>query len=365
MKPLTPFVGGMAANLLVASALIAQGPAAPGPSYLLKPARVFDAASSRTREGVVVLVTGHHIAAVGAPDDVRVPPGTAVVDLPGTTLLPGLIDAHSHVFLHPYNETPWNDQVMKETLAYRTILAVRHCEATLMAGFTALRDLGTEGAEYADVVGPAGHQRRPDSRTTAPGGHQGHRGHGQLRPWPARIRHQLRAAQRRGRSQRRRPHVVGGPRPDRSRRGRRETVRGLPARPRRVDRADADARGDDGGRAGSGERRPAGVGPCVPPRGHAPCGAGRRTDDRTRIRRDRRRLHADGRTRHGLVRHAGGAGSDGDLQPGLHARGVETDAIDGAGPAGVPAGAQARASRSASAPTSASSRTAPTPASSS
>lgn len=152
MKPLTPFVGGMAANLLVASALIAQGPAAPGPSYLLKPARVFDAASSRTREGVVVLVTGHHIAAVGAPDDVRVPPGTVVVDLPGTTLLPGLIDAHSHVFLHPYNETPWNDQVMKESLAYRTILAVRHCEATLMAGFTALRDLGTEGAEYADVA---------------------------------------------------------------------------------------------------------------------------------------------------------------------------------------------------------------------
>jgi len=72
-------------------------------------------------------------------------------DLPGATLLPGLIDAHSHIFLHPYNETLWNAQVLEETLAYRTIAAVLHAKATLMAGFTALRDLGTEGAEYADV----------------------------------------------------------------------------------------------------------------------------------------------------------------------------------------------------------------------
>ncbi len=124
----------------------------PAASVLLNPARVFDAATAQTRTGVVVLVTGNRIAAVGQPADVTVPAGTTVIDLPGTTLLPGLIDAHSHVFLHPYNETLWNDQVMKESLAYRTILAVRHCEATLMAGFTALRDLGTEGAEYADVA---------------------------------------------------------------------------------------------------------------------------------------------------------------------------------------------------------------------
>ncbi len=67
------------------------------------------------------------------------------------TLLPGLIDAHSHVFLHPYNETLWNDQVLKEPLAYRTIAAAIHCERTLRAGFTTLRDLGTEGAGYADL----------------------------------------------------------------------------------------------------------------------------------------------------------------------------------------------------------------------
>jgi imidazolonepropionase-like amidohydrolase len=73
------------------------------------------------------------------------------IDLPGTTLLPGLIEAHSHIFLHPYNETLWDDQVLKEPVAYRTIAAVLHCERTLMAGFTTLRDLGTEGAGYADL----------------------------------------------------------------------------------------------------------------------------------------------------------------------------------------------------------------------
>jgi imidazolonepropionase-like amidohydrolase len=100
---------------------------------------------------VVVLVTGSRIVAVGAPAEVNAPAGTTVIDLPGTTLLPGLIDAHSHIYLHPYNEAVWNDQVMKETLAYRTIAAVIYCKDTLLSGFTSLRDLGTEGAEYADV----------------------------------------------------------------------------------------------------------------------------------------------------------------------------------------------------------------------
>ncbi|MEK6631642.1 MAG: amidohydrolase family protein [Acidobacteriota bacterium] len=120
-------------------------------SVLLKPQRVFDAVSTQPHDGWVVLVTGTTIAAVGASADVKVPAGTTVIDLPAMTLLPGLIDAHSHIYLHPYNEAQWNDQVMKETLAYRTIAAVLHCEATLLSGFTALRDLGTEGAEYADV----------------------------------------------------------------------------------------------------------------------------------------------------------------------------------------------------------------------
>jgi imidazolonepropionase-like amidohydrolase len=119
--------------------------------WLLKADRVFDARSEQTHTGWVVLVEGDKIAAVGPAAQVNAPPGTQTIELSGTTLLPGLIDAHSHIFLHPYNETLWNDQVLKESQAYRTIEAVQHVHDTLMAGFTALRDLGTEGAGYADV----------------------------------------------------------------------------------------------------------------------------------------------------------------------------------------------------------------------
>jgi imidazolonepropionase-like amidohydrolase len=114
---------------------------------LLKPARVWT--DGATYEGWSVLVRGNRIAAVGTDIDAV---DAEVIDLPGLTLLPGLMDLHSHLFLHPYNETPWDDQVLKESEAYRTVRAVRHAEATLRAGFTTLRDLGTEGAGYADVA---------------------------------------------------------------------------------------------------------------------------------------------------------------------------------------------------------------------
>ena len=126
-------------------------PAAPGHPVLLKPDRVFDATSEEVHIGWVVLVQGDSIAAVGPADQVHAPKGTETIALPGTTLLPGLIDAHSHVLLHPYNETLWNDQVLKEPPDYRVVEAVLHLRNTLMEGFTTLRDLGTEGAGFADV----------------------------------------------------------------------------------------------------------------------------------------------------------------------------------------------------------------------
>ena len=97
-----------------------------------------------------MLIRGERIAAVGPAGDVSAA-GARVVELPGMTLLPGLIDAHSHLLLHPYDETPWDDQVLREPLALRVARAVVHARATLLAGFTTLRDLGTEGAGYADV----------------------------------------------------------------------------------------------------------------------------------------------------------------------------------------------------------------------
>jgi imidazolonepropionase-like amidohydrolase len=80
-----------------------------------------------------------------------VPADAERIALPGKTLIPGLIDLHSHVLLHPYNETTWDDQVIKEQVGLPHRLAVRHAVDTLQAGFTTLRDLGTEGADYADV----------------------------------------------------------------------------------------------------------------------------------------------------------------------------------------------------------------------
>ena len=129
----------------------AQSPQTPAESWLLRPQQVFDATSEQAHPGWVVLVTGNRIVAVGPAASVAPPAGAHTVDLAGMTLMPGLIEAHTHIFLHAYNETLWNDQVLKESEAYRTIEAVRHCETTLLAGFTTLRDLGTEGAGYADV----------------------------------------------------------------------------------------------------------------------------------------------------------------------------------------------------------------------
>jgi len=126
-------------------------PPPPGHPVLLKPDRVFDATSEATHSGWVVLVQGDSIAAVGPAAAVRAPRDAQTIALPGLTLLPGLIDAHSHVFLHPYNETLWNDQVLKESLGYRVVEAVLHARNTLMQGFTTLRDLGTEGAGFEDV----------------------------------------------------------------------------------------------------------------------------------------------------------------------------------------------------------------------
>ncbi|MBI2409056.1 MAG: amidohydrolase family protein [Gemmatimonadetes bacterium] len=118
---------------------------------LLKPAAVWDGVSDAPAAGWTVLVRGDRIAAVGPEAQVGAPKGATVIDLPGTTLIPGMIEAHTHLFLHPYNETAWNDQVLREPLALRTARAVNHARATLMAGFTSIRDLGTEGAGYADV----------------------------------------------------------------------------------------------------------------------------------------------------------------------------------------------------------------------
>jgi imidazolonepropionase-like amidohydrolase len=122
-----------------------------GAVLALQPARVFDGISADVHENWVVLVRGRKIDVAGPADKVTIPPGARVIALPNTTLLPGLMDAHTHLLLHPYNEAKWDDQVLKEALALRICRATNHARDTLMAGFTTIRDLGTEGAGYADV----------------------------------------------------------------------------------------------------------------------------------------------------------------------------------------------------------------------
>ena len=138
---------------LTALVLVAADPTPVRPEspLLLKPARVFDGIAAQPHEGWVVLVRGKRIEKVGPAADVQVPKDARVIELPGMTVLPGLIDAHTHLLLHPYNETSWDDQVLKESQALRVCRATNHAKNTLLAGFTTIRDLGTEGAGYADV----------------------------------------------------------------------------------------------------------------------------------------------------------------------------------------------------------------------
>ncbi|WP_426663368.1 amidohydrolase family protein [Rhodanobacter aciditrophus] len=147
----SPMIRRTVALLLLLLCSLAAAASTPKGDWLLLPDRVWTADGNAAHAGWAVLVHDGVIAAVGPRAGINAPAGTQRIELPGATLTPGLVDLHSHLFLHPYNETSWNDQVLTEPLAYRTLEAAAHARATLLAGFTALRDLGTEGAGFADV----------------------------------------------------------------------------------------------------------------------------------------------------------------------------------------------------------------------
>lgn len=148
----------LAALAALVLAAAPDAPAAQDPPLLLTGVRVLDPTGDRLLDRRDVLVAGGRIAAIAPAGTIEAPPGTLRIDLgnagnaAGATVLPGLIELHSHLLLHPYNETPWDDQVLKEPLELRTIRGVLAARATLEAGFTTVRDLGTEGAGFADVA---------------------------------------------------------------------------------------------------------------------------------------------------------------------------------------------------------------------
>ncbi|MBS1559647.1 MAG: amidohydrolase family protein [Bacteroidetes bacterium] len=119
-------------------------------TYFLTAERVFDGENVYTGWGI--LIEGNKIASVGPVSALSIPAHAIKINYPNSTLLPGLIEGHSHLFLYPYNVTDWDTQVLKETDSYRTVRATVHAQNTLMAGFTTARDLGTEGAGYSDVA---------------------------------------------------------------------------------------------------------------------------------------------------------------------------------------------------------------------
>ena len=136
-----------AAFFLLTGALAGQ--AADAPITLLTPDRIWDGAVMRT--GWSVLVRNQRILGVGPGLETVAPPDARRIPLSGMTLLPGLIEGHSHLLLHPYNEAAWDDQVLHESFALRVARATNHARQTLEAGITTVRDLGTEGAGEADV----------------------------------------------------------------------------------------------------------------------------------------------------------------------------------------------------------------------
>ncbi|MDH3709618.1 MAG: amidohydrolase family protein [Cyclobacteriaceae bacterium] len=118
-------------------------------SYLLKPTQVFD--GTAVHDNWVVLTAGSTIGAVGKPEDIQIGEHVVTIDLPGLVLMPGMIEGHGHLFLYPYDQQPWNQQVLAESQSLRVARATVHAKKTLLAGVTTFRDLGTEGAGYADV----------------------------------------------------------------------------------------------------------------------------------------------------------------------------------------------------------------------
>src|SRR6187402_1075136 len=129
--------------------LIFRGHGVAQSAYILKPDRVFDGEQMHT--DWIVIIEANLISAAGPANQLKLPKDATTLVLAGSTLLPGLIEGHSHLLLHAYDETSWNDQVLREPLALRVARATVHARNTLMAGFTTVRDLGTEGAGYADV----------------------------------------------------------------------------------------------------------------------------------------------------------------------------------------------------------------------
>jgi imidazolonepropionase-like amidohydrolase len=142
----------LATSISAAAQTAQQAP--PPRAFVIRAARLIDGKSDLVQNDVAVLVEGDRIVAVGRQSDIasRAPAGAQVIDLGGATILPGLIDNHTHVLLQgDITAADYDEQILKESNPYRAIRATAAVRTALMNGFTTIRDLETEGAMYTDV----------------------------------------------------------------------------------------------------------------------------------------------------------------------------------------------------------------------
>ncbi|MGH9714672.1 MAG: amidohydrolase family protein [Candidatus Acidiferrales bacterium] len=125
-------------------------PADPPESYV-RAGKLLDVRSGKMLSNQVIVIRGDRIARVAPSDEVKIPAGAVVVDLSHSTVLPGLIDCHTHIMLTDTDDSHYDEILLKQSWQYRTILATLNVKADLMAGFTAMRDVESEGSMYSDV----------------------------------------------------------------------------------------------------------------------------------------------------------------------------------------------------------------------
>jgi len=152
MMQINVIVSITAAMMGAVTALVQQEPAKASKATVIKAGRLIDTRGGRVLTDQHIVIEGERVVRVGPAGEVDVPAGADRIDLSGATVLPGLIDAHTHVLLQgDITQADYDEQLLKESIPYRTIRATVAAKTALMNGFTAIRDLETEGAMYADA----------------------------------------------------------------------------------------------------------------------------------------------------------------------------------------------------------------------
>ena len=135
---------------LIASATTLAAPPPDTDTYI-RAGHLLDVRAGKMLSNQIIVIHGEKIASIAPADQVQIPAGANVIDLTQSTVLPGLIDCHTHIMLADTDDSHYDDILLKQSWQYRTILATLNVKKDLEAGFTAMRDVETEGAMYSDV----------------------------------------------------------------------------------------------------------------------------------------------------------------------------------------------------------------------